>query len=125
MNRTRKKAELIAKRYKTAQAKDWIDYEFINMAGLIINTTSLGMVGYPNLPVSLNNVNKSTKVYDIVYNPLETKFIKEAKKQQLEYITGLPMFLGQAQESFKIWFNIKPILNSYLISKLKKNIRKQ
>ena len=82
------------------------------------------MIGYPALPVSLKKVDKETVVYDIVYNPIETKLIKDAKKQKLKYVTGLSMFLGQAQESFKIWFNIKPELSSYLISKIKKNIKK-
>ena len=111
---------MIARKYKEAHAVKWIEYELVNNAGLIVNTTSLGMIGYPTLPISLERVKKSTKVYDIVYNPLETKLIKDAKKQKLEYVTGLSMFLGQAQESFRIWFNIKPSLSYYLISKLKK-----
>jgi shikimate dehydrogenase len=122
-NRTKYKAQMIARKYKEAQAVKWIEYDLVNDAGLIVNTTSLGMIGYPTLPISLERVQKSTKVYDIVYNPLETKLIKDAKKQKLEYVTGLSMFLGQAQESFRIWFNIKPSLSYYLISKLKKNIK--
>ncbi len=122
-NRTKYKAQMIARKYKEAQAVKWIEYELVNNAGLIVNTTSLGMIGYPELPISLESVKKSTKVYDIVYNPLETKLIKEARKQKLEYVTGLSMFLGQAQESFRIWFNIKPSLTNYLISKLKKDIK--
>jgi shikimate dehydrogenase len=82
------------------------------------------MIGYPALPVSLKKVSKETVVYDIVYNPVETKFIKDAKRQKLKHVTGLSMFLGQAQESFKIWFNIKPVMSSYLVSKIKKNIEK-
>ena len=50
------------------------------------------------LPISLKNVDKNTKVYDIVYNPIETKLIKEARKRKLENVTGLFMFLGQAQK---------------------------
>ncbi len=123
INRTKYKAQIIARKYKEAHAVKWIEYELVNNAGLIVNTTSLGMIGYPALPISLERVKKSTKVYDIVYNPLETKFIKDARKQKLEYVTGLSMFLGQAQESFKIWFNIKPSLSNYLIFKLKKDIK--
>ena len=50
-------------------------------------------------------------------------FIKEAKKRNLEHVTGLFMFLGQAQKSFKIWFNIKPKLDNYLVLKIKKKIQ--
>ena len=106
MNRTENKAQRIANKYNEVEVKKWLDYRHINSASIIVNTTSLGMIGYPALPISLKNVNKDTKVYDIVYNPLETKLIKEAKKRKLEYITGLFMFLGQAQKSFKIWFNM-------------------
>ena len=81
------------------------------------------MIGYPALPISLKNADKATKVYDIVYNPLETKLIKEAKKRKLENVTGLFMFLGQAQKSFKIWFNINPNLDKYLVLKIKKKIQ--
>ena len=122
-NRTKYKAQMIARKYKEVQAVKWIEYELVNNAGLIVNTTSLGMLGYPALPISLESVKKSTKVYDIVYNPLETKLIKDARKHKLEYVTGLSMFLGQAQESFRIWFNIKPSLSNYLIFKLKKDIK--
>ncbi len=123
MNRTKNRAKKIAKKYRGVEAKNWIDYNLINKAGLIVNTTSLGMIGYPSLPLSLENATKNTKVYDIVYNPIETALIKEAKQKKLEYVTGLEMFLGQAQESFNIWFNIKPKVSSYLISKIKENIK--
>ena len=123
MNRTKSKAEKIAKKYKNVKVKNWIDYNLINNASLIVNTTSLGMIGYPDLPLSLENVNKHTKIYDIVYNPLETGLIKEARKRNLENVTGLTMFLGQAQESFRLWFNLKPEISSYLIKKIKKNIK--
>ena len=123
MNRTRSKAQRIASKYQNVEVKNWLDYEHLNNASIIVNTTSLGMVGYPVLPMSLKNVSNTTKVYDIVYNPLETKFIKEAKKRKLEYVTGLFMFLGQAQKSFKIWFNIEPKLDNYLVLKIKKKIK--
>ena len=57
-----------------------MEKEIINNVGLIVNTTSLGMIGYPSLPLSLTQADRDTKVYDIVYNPLETQLIKEAKK---------------------------------------------
>ena len=114
MNRTKSKAQRIANKYQNVEVKKWLDYEHINNASIIVNTTSLGMIGYPTLPISLKNVRNTTKVYDIVYNPLETKFIKEAKKRKLEYVTGLFMFLGQAQKSFKIWFNINRNLDKVI-----------
>ena len=122
MNRTRKRAEALEEKYKEVSIKNWMKKEAINTSGLIVNTTSLGMIGYPNLILSLRDVEKDTKVYDIVYNPLKTSLILEAEKNNLEYVTGLAMFIGQAQNSFQIWFNIVPKVNSFLIRKLKSEI---
>ena len=122
MNRTRKRAEALEEKYKEVSIKNWMKMEAINSSGLIVNTTSLGMIGYPNLLFSLKDAEKDTKVYDIVYNPLKTSLIQEAEKNDLEYVTGLAMFIGQAQKSFQIWFNIVPKVNSYLIRKLKSEI---
>lgn len=122
MNRTVEKAKLLKKKYKEVTVIKWLEKDILQFAGLIVNCTSLGMVGYPNLPISLKKVGKDTKIYDIVYNPLETKLIREAKKNKLEYVTGLPMFLGQAKKSFEIWFGITPKINNYIISKIKKKI---
>ena len=125
MNRTVKKAKMLKKKYKEVNFKEWLEKDILQFAGLIVNCTSLGMVGYPNLPITLDKVSKDTKIYDIVYNPLETKLIREARKNKLEYVTGLPMFLGQAQKSFEIWFGITPKINNYIISKIKKKIEKK
>ena len=122
MNRTRKRAEALEEKYKEVSIKNWMKMEAINASGLIVNTSSLGMIGYPNLLLSLKDAEKDTKVYDIVYNPLKTSLILEAEKNDLEYVTGLAMFIGQAQKSFQIWFNIEPKVNSYLKKKLKSEI---
>ena len=122
MNRTRKRAEALEEKYKEVSIKNWMKMEAINTSGLIVNTSSLGMIGYPNLALSLKDAEKDTKVYDIVYNPLKTSLILEAEKNDLEYVTGLAMFIGQAQKSFQIWFNIIPKVNSFLIRKLKREI---
>ncbi|MBF96111.1 MAG: Shikimate dehydrogenase (NADP(+)) [Alphaproteobacteria bacterium MarineAlpha9_Bin4] len=123
INRTKSKAEKMAEKYNNVIVKNWKQKDVIRDAGIIVNSTSLGMIGYPDVPISLKEVDKNTKIYDIVYNPTETGLIKEAKKNKLDYVTGLPMFIGQAQESFKVWFNIKPKINNYLIKKIKSKIK--
>ena len=121
MNRTKKRAEALEEKYKSKYKKldENGSHKFF---WLIVVTSSLGMIGYPNLLLSLKDVEKDTKVYDIVYNPLKTSLIQEAEKNDLEYVTGLAMFIGQAQKSFQIWFNIVPKVNSFLIRKLKSEI---
>ena len=125
MNRTKTKAEKLAEKYRQVDAKNWINKDYINEAGIIVNSTCLGMIGYPTLPLSLKHTTKNTKVYDIVYNPQETTFIREAKINKLEYTTGLSMFFGQAQESFKIWFKIRPVIDNYITSKIKKKLKRK
>ena len=124
INRTKRRAKEIVKKYKNIKISS--DFKLdIKEAGLIINTSSLGMIGYPKLEIRLNKINKEAVIYDIVYNPINTHLINEAKKQKLEFITGLDMFIEQARASFEIWFKIKPDINVSLINNIKKRISKK
>ena len=124
INRTKKRGKEIAKKYKNIRFSS--DFKLdIREAGLLINTSSLGMIGYPDLKIDLDKINKEAIIYDIVYNPINTYLIKEAKKQKLEFVTGLDMFVEQARASFEIWFKIKPDININLINKIKKKISKR
>lgn len=70
---------------------------------LIINTTSIGM-GESKIP--LNPViysHEGTIVYDLIYNPPKTEFLKLAEAAGLNIINGIPMLIGQASESFELW----------------------
>ena len=124
VNRTKKRAKELAKKYKNLSFTSNFNLD-IKEAGLIVNTSSLGMIGYPELKIQLNKVNKETVVYDIVYNPVNTNLIGEAKKQKLKFVTGLDMFVEQARASFEIWFKIKPDINASLINNIKKKISKK
>ena len=121
VNRTKKRAKEIEKKYKNIRLSSDFNLD-IKEAGLIINTSSLGMIGYPDLKIRLNKINKEAIIYDIVYNPINTYLISEAKKQKLEYVTGLDMFLEQARASFEIWFKFKPDININLVNNIKKKI---
>lgn len=123
INRTKNNATKIIKRYKNIK----FDYKInkdIKEAGLIVNTTSLGMIGSPDLKVDLSQVNKEAIVYDIVYNPINTSLIKDAKKHKLTTITGLEMFVEQARASFFIWYDIQPKISDELIMSIKNRISK-
>ena len=124
INRTKKRAKEIAKKYENIRFSS--DFKLdIKEAGLIINTSSLGMIGCPDLKIELDKINKEAIIYDIVYNPINTYLIREAKKQKLEFVTGLDMFVEQARSSFEIWFKIKPDINLSLINNIKKKINKR
>lgn len=76
---------------------------------LIANTTPLGMT--PNVdrsPVPDNTIlSKQTKIYDLVYNPRQTKLVREARAQGLQATTGLGMLVEQAALGFELWTGVK------------------
>lgn len=89
---------------------DCISYEqipnFIRQVGLIVNCTPLGM--HPNLetypPIPYELLNEKHFLYDIVYNPQETTFLKKGIEQGVGGIFyGLPMLHGQAEKAWEIW----------------------
>lgn len=124
-NRTKSRANKILRDYKQIKFVNNINNLNLKEAGLIINTTSLGMIGYPELDLDLKSINKNAVVYDIVYNPINTKLILNAKKEKLLTVSGLDMFIEQAKSSFEIWFNIKPKDDAKLIANIKKEITKK
>lgn len=69
---------------------------------IIVNSTSIGLKNEPS-PISLNSIDEKTIVYDIVYNPINTDFIKKGKEKGAQIIFGYEMLLGQATRSFEIW----------------------
>jgi shikimate dehydrogenase len=77
-------------------------------AGLIVNTTSLGMKGQPALPLDLGACRDDTIVSDIVYVPLETPLLAMARARGLACVDGLGMLLHQAVPGFERWFGIRP-----------------
>jgi shikimate dehydrogenase len=79
-------------------------------ADLVVNCTSLGMLGGPEdrLPVDPRGLAKGCVVYDLVYNPLLTPFLAEAEGAGLKAIGGLRMLAEQAALSFALWTGRKP-----------------
>ena len=76
------------------------DYKFI------INSTSIGMKNEPS-PISTENINKNSVVYDIVYQPINTDLIKKSKENGATIIYGYEMLLSQAACSFEIWHKME------------------
>ncbi len=74
-------------------------------ADLLVNSTSLGMVGQPALDIDLSPLPASATVYDIVYAPLETGLLKAARDRGLKTLDGLEMLIGQAALAFDIFFD--------------------
>jgi shikimate dehydrogenase len=75
---------------------------------LLVNTTSLGMVGQPALDLDLSPLPPHAVVTDIVYVPLETPLLAAAKARGLRTVDGLGMLLHQAVPGFARWFGVTP-----------------
>jgi shikimate dehydrogenase len=78
---------------------------------LIVNTTSLGMNNEKSL-IKSTSIRKDAIVYDIVYKPIITDLLENAKTVGAEIIYGYEMLLEQATESFKIWLQMDPPIDS-------------
>ena len=74
-------------------------------ADLLVNTSSLGMVGQPVLDLDLSPLACDATVYDIVYAPLETGLLRAARARGLKALDGLEMLIGQAALAFDIFFD--------------------
>ncbi len=109
-NRTTDKAlELKAIFGDKIEICDWKKKEeLLKSVDLLVNTTSLGMIAKDELIIDLRNLPNSSIVVDIVYNPLETKLLKQAKAQGHITVDGLWMLLYQAVFGFELFFGKKP-----------------
>ena len=112
LNRTVEKATTLGKSIKNMLNQvdvycDSLDnvYKYLE-TDVVINCTSIGM--YPNeslSPVDSTIFNKNTVICDIIYKPIETKFLRDAKQNNAKTIGGLSMLINQAILSQQIWSN--------------------
>lgn len=118
LNRTPEKAAALAAQIGGGlRAGGVADFERLAAgAGLVVNTTSVGMrgTGFDNLP--LLALPKSAIVADIVYVPLETPLLAEARSLGLRTVDGLGMLLHQAVPGFEAWFGVRPEVTAPLRS---------
>jgi len=77
-------------------------------AGLLVNTTSLGMHGQPALELDVSLLPPDAAVADRVYVPLETQLLAAARARGLKTADGLGMLLHQAVRGFELWFGQRP-----------------
>ena len=77
-------------------------------AGLLVNTTSLGMHGQPSLDLDTGRLPQDAVVADLVYVPLETPLLASARARGLQTADGLGMLLHQAVRGFELWFGQRP-----------------
>jgi shikimate dehydrogenase len=110
LNRTRERAEALATDLGGAiRPLAWERRsEALSQAALLINTTTLGMLGKPPLSIDLAPLPTDAVVADIVYAPLETPLLAEARRRGHRVVDGLGMLLYQAVPGFEAWFGRRP-----------------
>jgi shikimate dehydrogenase len=109
-NRTRERAERVRTQFgNRVHLIDWEQREAaIADCALLVNTTALGMTGQPPLDIDLRRLSAATVVTDIVYSPLETPLLLEARRRGNPVVPGLGMLLHQAVRGFELWFGVRP-----------------
>jgi shikimate dehydrogenase len=110
VNRTRSRAERLAEEFGgPIRVLDWGGWQAaLSDAGLLVNTTMLGMDGRPRLEIDLASLPMAAVVNDIVYVPLETPLLAAARKRGNPVVDGLGMLLHQARPGFHAWFGVDP-----------------
>ena len=109
-NRTRERADQFRNEFGSRiKVVDWVQVgNVVEQAALLVNTTSLGMVGKPRLRVPLDGLRKDTVVTDLVYTPLKTEMLQWAEDVGCTTVDGLGMLLHQAVPGFERWFGTRP-----------------
>ena len=109
-NRTRVRADKLRADFGTRlTVVEWVQAgNILENGATVVNTTSLGMAGKPELRVPLDGLNKDAVVTDLVYNPLKTSLLAEAEKLGCTTVDGLGMLLHQAVPGFERWFGVRP-----------------
>jgi shikimate dehydrogenase len=115
VNRTIERAKALEKKFGSrVHAASWSETTgLLGGAGLLVNSTTLGMVGQPPLEINLRS-QPSMVVADLVYAPLVTGLLAAARQKGLRTSDGLGMLLQQAVRGFERWFGVKPEVTAEL-----------
>jgi shikimate dehydrogenase len=115
VNRTRDRAEELAAAFPPARAFGLESLaQTLESARLVVNTSTLGMAGAPPLEIDLAHASSDATVCDIVYHPLETDLLRQARARGLMAVDGLGMLLYQAVPGFERWFGVRPVVTPEL-----------
>ena len=117
-NRTKKKAEELKKKYAEVEVLDWGKRP--STCDIVINTTSIGLTEGEKINIDFSDCSgdKHKLFYDLIYNPKETNFLKEARLRENITMNGQQMFLNQAKHAFNLWMKIIPKIDDEVIKLL-------
>lgn len=120
LNRTIERAEVLCADLRGNLRPVALDRfaELAPSVGLVVNTTTIGMHGTRFEGLALDHLPKSTLVTDIVYVPLKTPLLADARALGLRTVDGLGMLLHQAVPGFEAWFGVRPVVTPALRAKI-------
>ena len=126
VNRTFDKAASFRARFGlSVQPAHWSDLpRLLGDARLLVNATSLGMKGQPEVPIDLSTLPDDAAVSDVVYVPLKTGLLQAAERRGLRTSNGLDMLLQQAVRGFELWFGLRLEVTPELFALLAADIEK-
>lgn len=124
INRTKARAEQLAEDLgEQVIPVSWQNHaEALGDSALVVNATTLGMKGEPEILLDLSKLPKSAVVTDIVYAPLETPLLKAARARGNVVVDGLGMLIHQARPGFEAWFGVAPEADKALREHLLKGL---
>ena len=125
VNRTPERPRSLAERFgERVRPAAWAEVPSLARgAHILVNTTTLGMAGQPQLKIDLSALPTDAVVNDIVYVPAETGLIAAARAHGLRVAGGLGMLLHQAVPGFERWFGKKPTVTPALRAAVETSIR--
>lgn len=123
-NRSRARAEQLAHYFgDKISVHDWDDRNaHVGEASIVVNTTTLGMNGQGETGIDFSGAGPNCVAADLVYVPLETAFLSEARYFGLRTVGGLGMLLHQAVPGFEKWFGIRPEVTNELYALIASDI---
>jgi shikimate dehydrogenase len=112
-NRSAPRAEALRKEFgPKITVYDWVQAgNMFEGAATVVNTTSLGMEGKAEFRVPLDGLEPGAVVGDLVYTPLETQFLRQAREMGCQVVDGLGMLLHQGAPGFERWFGVAPVID--------------
>ena len=121
-NRTRSRAEELAQHFADMGVVEVVDWDQKDAAlegmNLVVNTSTLGMNGQPELEIDLSALGAKALVNDIVYAPLKTRLLQQAEASDRPIVTGIGMLLHQARPAFQTWYGVMPEVDAALEAKI-------
>ena len=114
-NRTEDRALKLKKSFTDIELVKWGELPDFDM---IINATSMGLKKNEEIKLEYDNIGPNKFFYDVIYNPVETNFLRKAKENKHKIENGKMMFIYQAAAAFKVWHGINPVINDEVLNLL-------